>query len=229
MGNNQGVLYVVATPIGNAEDITLRACKVLSQVSLILSEHPIRTRQLLKKLNINPPEIMKLFVRNEARLAPQIIQKIKMGWDVAIVSDSGTPVISDPGFLLVKSAMEEGIRVVPVPGPSAVITALSCSGISPQPFVFEGFLPKKPGKRKKKIKEIASELRTVVFFESPYRVRRTLEELLEYAGPNRMCCVARELTKQHEEFIYGTIQQVLEVFKDKEPRGEFVIVLEGKK
>ncbi|HBT50447.1 MAG TPA: 16S rRNA (cytidine(1402)-2'-O)-methyltransferase, partial [Caldanaerobacter subterraneus] len=203
-----GTLYLCPTPIGNLEDITLRVLRVLSEVDLIAAED---TRQTLKLLNHY--EIKKSLVsyheHNKVTMGPKLIEKLKSGKSIALVTDAGTPSISDPGEELVRLCIQEGIKIVPLPGPTAAITALIASGLDTSSFVFEGFLPKKSKERREKLERISREERTTILYESPYRLKETLKELKEYIG-ERKVVVARELTKIHEEFIRGTVEEVLE-------------------
>jgi 16S rRNA (cytidine1402-2'-O)-methyltransferase len=222
---NTGTLYLVSTPIGNLEDITLRALRVLKEVELIAAEDTRRTRRLLRHYQISRPLISYHDHNKEAR-SPSLLEKLNSGKSLALVSDAGTPGISDPAFYLVRLAIQHGVPVVPVPGPSALISALIVSGLPPDRFAFEGFLPAKSGRRRRKLKTLAGEERTILFFESPYRLKRTLEDILEIMG-DRRATVARELTKKFEEVTRGTVTQLLEHYGEKKPRGEVVIVLTG--
>jgi 16S rRNA (cytidine1402-2'-O)-methyltransferase len=222
---NTGTLYLVSTPIGNLEDITLRALRVLKEVELIAAEDTRRTRRLLRHYQISRPLISYHDHNKEAR-SPSLLEKLNSGKSLALVSDAGTPGISDPAFYLVRLAIQHGVPVVPVPGPSALISALIVSGLPPDRFAFEGFLPAKSGRRRRKLKALAGEERTILFFESPYRLKRTLEDILEIMG-DRRATVARELTKKFEEVTRGTVTQLLEHYGEKKPRGEVVIVLTG--
>ncbi|MEQ2130202.1 16S rRNA (cytidine(1402)-2'-O)-methyltransferase [Caldanaerobacter subterraneus] len=221
-----GTLYLCPTPIGNLEDITLRVLRVLSEVDLIAAED---TRQTLKLLNHY--EIKKSLVsyheHNKVTMGPKLIEKLKSGKSIALVTDAGTPSISDPGEELVRLCIQEGIKIVPLPGPTAAITALIASGLDASSFVFEGFLPKKSKERREKLERISREERTTILYESPHRLKETLKELKEYIG-ERKVVVARELTKIHEEFIRGTVEEVLEKLGE-EVKGEIVIVIEGAK
>ncbi len=222
---NTGTLYLVSTPIGNLEDITLRALRVLKEVELIAAEDTRRTRRLLRHYQISRPLISYHDHNKEAR-SPSLLEKLNSGKSLALVSDAGTPGISDPAFYLVRLAIQHGVPVVPVPGPSALISALIVSGLPPDRFAFEGFLPAKSGRRRKKLQALAGEERTILFFESPYRLKRTLEDILEIMG-DRRATVARELTKKFEEVARGTVAHLLDHFEEKKPRGEVVIVLAG--
>lgn len=223
-------LYIVATPIGNLEDITLRAIRVLKEVDLVLCEDTRMTRRLLDKYEIKTPT-MSYHAQSRLSKVEKIFELLEEGKNLALVSDAGTPTISDPGVLLVSQIKEKfggDISVVPIPGPSAVISALSASGIPSSEFLFLGFLPHKKG-RETLFKEIAETKRTVAFYESPHRIMKTLESLNKYI-PERKVVVARELTKIHEEFPEGTLTELLEYFnKNKEKiRGEFVVIVGGK-
>lgn len=220
-----GVLYLVATPIGNLSDITLRSIEVLKQVDLIAAEDTRHAAILLNKYTINTP-VISYYEQNEERRSYELIEKLKTGAQIALISDAGTPLLSDPGYRLVQRAIEEKITVVPLPGASALLTALVAAGLPCHRFVFEGFLPKKKG-RQTLLKKLAEEERTIVLYESPYRVETTLTDLLNYCG-DRLCVCGRELTKLHEEFIRGRISEVLAHFQHQKPRGEFVIIVAGK-
>jgi len=223
--DEDGVLYVVSTPIGNLEDITLRALRVLKEAHLIAAEDTRKTGLLLKHFEIKN-RITSYHDYNKEKKTPFLMNELKSGKDVAIVSDAGTPGISDPCYFLVKKAIKEKIRIVPVPGSSALLSALVVSGLPTDRFVFEGFLPQKKSKRIKRIKELSSEKRTLIFFESPHRLIKTIENLREIFGQRRMV-VARELTKKFEEIIRGEITDVTTHLEKKRIRGEMVIVVEG--
>ncbi len=220
-----GKLYIVATPIGNLDDITFRAVEVLKQVDLIACEDTRRTKILLEKYGI-AKKLVSYYNYNERQKAEDLISELKSNKNVALVSDSGTPGISDPGYVLIKRAIEENIIVVPIPGPTALICALVASGLPMDEFVFVGFLPHKKGRRTK-LQELAQEERTVIIYESPHRILKTLNELLEYFG-DRQIAVAKELTKIHEEFFRGKISEVLKKLTPDKIKGEFVIVISGK-
>lgn len=223
---SSGKLYVVATPIGNLEDITLRALKVLREVDLIAAEDTRHTRKLLDRYRIKR-RMMSYHEHNERERAERIIKELKSGKNVALVSDSGTPAVSDPGYVLIRRCVEEGIEAIPIPGPSAFLAALSVSGLPVHRFVFEGFLPHKSGKRRNKLRRLAEEEGTIIFYESPHRLLKTLSDMLEILGDRRVV-IARELTKVHEEIFRGSIREALERFSTGEPRGEFTILVEGK-
>jgi len=220
-----GTLYLVSTPIGNLEDITLRALRVLKEADLIAAEDTRRTRLLLQRYQISRPMTSYHDHNKEAR-SPFLLDKLLQGKSVALASDAGTPGISDPAFYLVRLAIEHGVPVVPVPGPSALVSALIVSGLPPDRFAFEGFLPSKSGRRQSRLKALAREERTLLFFESPHRLKRTLEDILEVLG-DRRAAVARELTKKFEEIARGSVSQLLDHYGEKKPRGEVVIVLAG--
>ena len=219
-------LYIVPTPIGNLDDITLRAIDVLKQADYILAEDTRTTSFLLKHLGIEK----KLYSHhkfNEHATAASVAEAIGEGRTVALVSDAGTPGISDPGFLLVRTCVEAGIDVETLPGATALIPALVQSGFPCDRFCFEGFLPQKKG-RSKRLQERAEESRSIIFYESPYRVVKCLEQLSEVFGAERKVSVSRELTKKFEQTVRGSIAEVLVHFKEHEPKGEFVIVVSGK-
>ena len=218
-------LYVVPTPIGNLEDITLRAINVLKEVDFILAEDTRTTSHLLRHLGIEKP-MHSHHKFNEHATVARVAESIASGRNVALVSDAGTPGISDPGFLLVRKCVEEGIDVETLPGATALIPAVVQSGFPCDKFAFEGFLPQKKG-RMKRIQELAEEERTLVFYESPYRVVKCLEQFAEVMGMERRVAVVREITKKFEETVRGTLDEVIAHFKEHEPKGEFVIVVEG--
>lgn len=218
-------LYVVPTPIGNLEDITLRAINVLKEVDFILAEDTRTTSHLLRHLGIEKP-MHSHHKFNEHATVARVAESIASGRNVALVSDAGTPGISDPGFLLVRKCINEGIDVETLPGATALIPAVVQSGFPCDKFAFEGFLPQKKG-RMKRIQELASEERTLIFYESPYRVVKCLEQLAEVMGMERRVAVVREITKKFEETLRGTLEEVITHFKEHEPKGEFVIVVEG--
>ena len=219
-------LYIVPTPIGNLEDITLRAIRVLEEVDFILAEDTRTSSVLLKHLNINKP-LRSHHKFNEHATVLSVAEAIEAGRDVALISDAGTPGISDPGFLLVRTCIEAGIEVETLPGATACIPALVQSGFPCDRFCFEGFLPQKKG-RNKRLAELAEESRTIIFYESPFRVVKCLEQLIEHFGQERQVAVSREITKKFEQTVRGTLAQVLAHFKEHQPKGEFVIVLAGK-
>lgn len=218
-------LYIVPTPIGNLDDITLRAVKVLQQVDFILAEDTRTSSVLMKHLGIDK-HLRSHHKFNEHATVAAVADSIAEGRNVALVSDAGTPGISDPGFLLVRTCVEQGIEVETLPGATACIPALVQSGFPCDRFCFEGFLPQKKGRRKR-LAELAAEPRTIVFYESPYRVVKCLEQLAETFGPERMVSVSRELTKKFEQTVRGTLAEVVAHFRHQAPKGEFVIVLSG--
>jgi 16S rRNA (cytidine1402-2'-O)-methyltransferase len=220
-------LYLVPTPIGNLRDITFRAVEVLGSVGLVLAEDTRQTGKLLSHYNIRTP-LQSHHMFNEHKNVEAICAKIESGTTVALVSDAGTPGISDPGFLLVRSCIEKGIPVETLPGPTALIPALVNSGLPCDRFCFEGFLPPKKG-RTKKLTALEEESRTMVFYESPFRLVRALEEMAEHFGADRKASVSRELSKIYEENIRGTLTFLSEHYKNKPPKGEIVIVVAGKK
>ena len=226
MTEAKGKLYLVATPIGNMGDITIRALRTLSKASFIAAEDTRRTRKLLTRYKMSR-SLLSYHDFNKTRVAPEIIRRIASGEDVALVSDAGSPGISDPGFLLVKLAIAEGIDVVSIPGASSVICALQISGLPTHNFVFEGFLPRKKGKRRAKLESLKLEERTMVFFESPNRLRTTVAEMLEIFG-DRKIAICRELTKLFEEVLRTRLSQVEDLFSRRALKGEVVLVVEGK-
>ena len=222
----QGKLYLCATPIGNLDDITLRAVDVLREVDFILAEDTRTTSFLLRHLGIEK-KLHSHHKFNEHATVKMVAGSIAAGRNAALVSDAGTPGISDPGFLLVRTCVEAGIEVETLPGATALVPALVQSGFPCDRFCFEGFLPQKKG-RAKQLQSLADEERTMVFYESPYRVVKCLEQFAEVFGSERRVSVSRELTKKFEQTVRGTVAEVLEHFRTTEPKGEFVIVLAGK-
>lgn len=219
-------LYLVPVPIGNLKDITLRAIETLKEVDYILAEDTRTTGKLLKAHAIDTP--MKAFhAHNEHQTLHQWVEELEAGKKMAQVSDAGTPGISDPGFLLVRAALEAGIQVESLPGPSALLPALTASGLPCDRFVFEGFLPHKKG-RKTKLEALAKEERTIVLYESPYRIVKTLKQIESHFGPDRQVAIAREITKLYEEYLRGTAQEVRKQLEQGKPRGEFVLCIAGK-
>jgi 16S rRNA (cytidine1402-2'-O)-methyltransferase len=224
--NGPGSLYIVATPIGNLEDVTLRAIKVLKEVHLIAAEDTRRTKKLLQACQIATP-LTSLFEHNELKKSGALIAKILAGADVAYVSDAGTPGISDPGYLLIQEALAHDINIISIPGACAAIAALSISGLPTDSFVFHGFLPAKAGKRQHFIKSLADETKTMIFYESPHRLIATLQDLLAVLG-NRRVAVSRELTKIYEETARGTLSQIIDVWCGRVLKGEITLVVAGK-
>ncbi len=220
-------LYLIPTPIGNRGDITLRALETLKRVDGILAEDTRTSGLLLAHFEIKKP-LQSFHIHNEHKALEKLIERMQGGEVLALVSDAGTPGISDPGFLLVREAIKAGLTVECLPGPTALIPALVQSGFPTDRFVFEGFLPHKKGKQTM-LKRLAEEDRTVVVYESPHRLVKTLEEMKTLFGPDRRISVSRELTKVHEETVTGTMEEVLSHFSQKEVKGEIVIVIDGKK
>lgn len=220
------MLYVVATPIGNLEDVTLRALRVLREVDVIAAEDTRRTRKLLARYEIHTP-LTSYHEGNERAKAEALAQRLEAGESVALVSDAGTPTISDPGYRLVRAAADKGLPVTPVPGASAAVAALSVCGLATDRFVFQGFLPSRRGRRKEKLQELREDPRTAVYYEAPRRVRDTLSDMREVLG-DRAALVGRELTKAHEELLRGTLSELAERLDRDAPRGEFVIVVAGR-
>lgn len=224
-GREPGTLYLCATPIGNLKDVTLRALEVLKEVDVVAAESVQRTRRLFARHHIETP-LVSYREENRESAGRKILSLLEEGRDVALVSDSGTPGISDPGHHLVELCLESGFRVEPVPGPSAAIAALVVSGLPTRRFVFEGFLPRKRGPRRRALENLASETRTLVFYEGPSRVEETLRDMEEVLG-DRTMALARELTKKHEEVMRGTVSEVRGGIEGGRIRGEIVLVVEG--
>ena len=218
-------LYLVATPIGNMSDITERAVKVLSEADFIAAEDTRKTGLLLNRLGISS-ELISYYDHNKEEKGPKIIERIKNGESCALVTDAGTPAISDPGEDLVKIAIENGIRVISIPGACAAIAAITVSGLTAGRFVFEGFLPTDNKKRRERLVELARESRTVILYEAPHRIRKTLTELLNSLG-DRKISLCREMTKLNEEIIRTSLSAAIDYYAEKEPRGEYVLILEG--
>jgi len=220
-------LYIIPTPIGNLEDITLRALRILKEVNLILAEDTRTTGHLLKHYSIEN-KLQSHHLHNEHKTVEQITERIKAGETVALVSDAGTPAISDPGYMLVRECIKQGIKVDCLPGATAFVPALVNSGLDCESFVFYGFLPQKKG-RQTKLKELATESRTMILYESPYRLIKALEEFAQYLGDDRQISVSREISKMFEETKRGTAPELISYFSQKTVKGEIVIVVEGKK
>jgi 16S rRNA (cytidine1402-2'-O)-methyltransferase len=223
---SKGKLYVVSTPIGNLEDLTIRALSVLKSVDLVAAEDTRHSRKLLSAHGIAKPMLSFWSEREKARTA-DVLDRIRSGLSVALVSDAGTPGISDPGALLIREAIAEGVEVVPIPGPSALIVALSVSGLPSEEFTFIGFLPPRPSQRKRRLQELLHEPRTLIFYEAPHRVIEMLEDIRDVLG-DRSMSLSRELTKLHEETVRGTVSQVLERVSGRDAVGEYVAVVEGR-
>ncbi len=220
-------LIVVPTPVGNLEDMTFRAVRVLKEADLVLAEDTRTTGVLLKHFEIqNKMQSHHKF--NEHKTVEQLVARIKAGENIALVSDAGTPAISDPGFLLVRECVRQGVEVECLPGATAFVPALVTSGLPNEKFCFEGFLPQKKG-RQTRLNELASEYRTMIFYESPFRLVKTLTQFVEVFGAERQVSVSREISKLHEETVRGTLEEVVLHFSQNEPKGEFVIVLAGLK
>ena len=219
------MIYLIPTPIGNLEDITLRAIRLLKKVDLILAEDTRVSIKLLKHFEIGTP-LQSFHMHNEHKKVETVVEQLKNGKTVALISDAGTPGISDPGFLLVREALKEGVEVQCLPGPTALIPALVQSGIPCERFVFEGFLPPKKG-RQTRLEQMAIETRTQVFYESPHKLLKTLEQLVTYFGADRSIAVVREISKLYESTFRGNAQEGLDFFEAHPPKGEFVIVVEG--
>ena len=220
-------LYLVPTPIGNLEDMTFRAVKVLKEVDLILAEDTRTSGKLLKHFEIMTP-MQSHHMHNEHKMVVRIVERLKAGDAIALISDAGTPAISDPGFLLTRACIKNNITIECLPGATAFVPALVNSGLPNDKFVFEGFLPVKKG-RQTRLKFLAQEERTMIFYESPHKLIKTLTHFAEYFGADRKVSVSRELTKLYEETVRGTVTEMLSHFEKKAPKGEFVIVVEGRK
>lgn len=219
---NAGILYIVSTPIGNLKDITYRAVETLQNVSLIAAEDTRHSGILLKHYNIKTPQVS-YFEHNRFTRIPKIIETLKNGSDVAVITDAGTPGISDPAYKLVRAAIEDDIKIESIPGSSAILTALVSSGLPTDRFLFEGFIPSKKG-RKKRLETIKDDNATIIFFESPHRLGRTLKDIYEVLG-DRPAVLARELTKMYEEIIRGTVSELKTYFSQKPPKGECVLMI----
>ncbi|WP_346857098.1 16S rRNA (cytidine(1402)-2'-O)-methyltransferase [uncultured Draconibacterium sp.] len=224
--DKNGKLILVPTPIGNLQDITLRAITVLKEADILLAEDTRVSSKLLKHLEIDK-KLTAHHKFNEHKTAASIVSKIEQGNTVALISDAGTPAISDPGFLLVRACVEKNVEVECLPGPTALIPALAVSGLPTEKFVFEGFLPQKKG-RQTRLTVLAEEPRTMVFYESPYRLAKALAQFAEFFGAERRACVCRELSKMFEEVNRGTVTELQEYYTNNPPKGEIVIVVEGK-
>lgn len=218
-------LYLVATPIGNLEDITLRAIRVLKEADLIACEDTRQTQKLLNRFGIETPTIS-YHEHNEAARAAELLEKLKQGARIAVVTDAGTPGISDPGFRVALLAITSGISVVPVPGAAAFVTALAASGLAPEPVTFRGFLPPKSSARRRELEQVRASTHTEIFYEAPHRIQETLEDVVAALGSARQIVIARELTKIHEEFLRGMASEVLNTVKQRgEIKGEIVLLI----
>lgn len=220
----KGYIYLISTPIGNLEDITLRAINLLKEIDLIAAEDTRRTGILLKHYNIKT-RMESYHDHNKIKKTPFFLKKLNQGLSIGIVSDAGTPGISDPAFFLVREGIKQNIRIIPIPGATAAISALVASGLPTDRFVFEGFLPPKKG-RKKRLKQLTDETRTIILYESRYRLMKTLKDLYEFLG-NRTVSIGRELTKKFEEIIRGSLTNIIESLSKRNLKGEFVLVIKG--
>ena len=220
------ILYIVPTPVGNMEDMTLRAIRILKEADLVLAEDTRTSGVLLKHFDIRN-QLLSHHKFNEHGTSAAIVERLLAGQNVALISDAGTPGISDPGFFLVREAVRAGIEVQTLPGATAFVPALVSSGLPCDRFVFEGFLPQKKG-RQSRLEALRSETRTMVFYESPYRVLKALQQMAEVFGPERQASACREISKVHEESVRGSLQELIAHFTATEPRGEFVLVVAGK-
>jgi len=220
-------LYIIPTPIGNLEDITFRAIRILKEVNIVLAEDTRTSKKLFSHYNINTP-LSSFHMHNEHRVLNKWVDRIKNGETIALISDAGTPAISDPGFLLVRECVKENIEVDCFPGATAFVPALVNSALACEKFIFEGFLPVKKGRQTRLIL-LAEEERTMIFYESPHRIIKTLKQFSEYFGEERKVSVSREISKMFEETKRGNLMEVLQYFEEKKPKGEFVIIVEGKK
>lgn len=220
-----GTLYVVATPLGNLEDITLRALRILRDVSLIATEDTRTTARLLSHFEISTP-MLSYYEHNKMTRLERVMTALRQG-DVALVSEAGTPLLSDPGYELVRRAIEGGFELVSIPGPSALTTALSVSGLATDRFLFLGFLPRKPGERRRLLFELREQQATLIFFEAPHRLQATLADMVDIFGAERAMTVCREMTKLHEEIWRGSLTEALKEWTQRTPRGEFTLVVAG--
>ena len=219
-------LYLIPTPIGNMEDITLRTINILKEVEVVFCEDTRVTGQLLKNLNIKK-KLISNFEHNESKNQEKLLEYLNSGYDVGLVSDRGTPIISDPGYNLSKFAIEEGFNVVSLPGPTALIPALTSSGLNPMPFCFYGFLNSKDSQRKKELEELKNINMTIIIYEAPHRIKKTLKDIEKILGNNRKISISREITKKYEEIYRGTVSEL--ITENNEYKGELVIVIEGTK
>ncbi|BAZ47673.1 uroporphyrin-III C/tetrapyrrole methyltransferase [Nostoc sp. NIES-4103] len=226
MDTKPGKLYVVGTPIGNLEDMTFRAVRILQTVDLIAAEDTRHTGKLLQHFQVKTPQVS-YHEHNRSSRIPELLEHLGNGKAIAVVSDAGMPGISDPGYELVKACIAAGITVVPIPGASAVITALSAAGLPTDRFVFEGFLPAKGQQRREHLESLQTESRTLIFYESPHRLRETLQDLAQVWGSDRQIVLARELTKFYEEFWRGTIAEAIAHYNQRDPQGEYTLLVAG--
>lgn len=225
--STEATLYIVATPIGNLEDITLRALRILTHVEMIAAEDTRHTRKLLTHHGISRP-LMSYHDHNKVHQAARILALLQEGQSVALVTDAGTPGIADPAYYLLQVLLPHAIPIVPIPGPTAAIAALSVAGLPTDRFVFEGFLPVKSGRRRQRLEALRDEPRTIVLYESPHRLLKLLQELVEHLGEERRLVIARELTKRFEEVLRGTTASLLQTFQGRSIRGEFTLIIAGR-
>jgi 16S rRNA (cytidine1402-2'-O)-methyltransferase len=221
-----GTLYVVGTPIGNLEDMTFRAVRILQGVDIIAAEDTRHTGKLLQHFQVKTPQLS-YHDHNRSSRIPELLEHLSNSKSIALVSDAGMPGISDPGYELVKACVEAGILVVPIPGASAAITALSAAGLATDKFIFEGFLPAKSQQRRERLEFLATERRTLIFYESPHRLRETLQDFAQIVGSDRQIVLAREITKLYEEFWRGTVAEACSYYSQKEPQGEYTVMMAG--
>lgn len=226
MGIQAGSLYLVGTPIGNLEDISFRAVRTLQSVDVIAAEDTRHTAKLLRHFQIQTPQLS-YHAHNLHSRTPELLDRLRQGDAVALVTDAGMPGISDPGYELVKACAEAGISVIPIPGPTAAIAALTASGLPSDRFVFEGFLPAKGPSRRQRLEVLQAETRTLILYEAPHRLRQTLSDLTEALGSDRFITLARELTKLHEEYWRGTLASAIDHYRQQQPQGEFTLVIAG--
>ncbi len=222
MTHNSGTLYIVATPIGNLQDITYRAIEILKNTTFIAAEDTRKSKILLSHFNINKP-LISYFEHNEFKRIPQILKRINSGENCALITDAGTPAISDPAYKLIRNAIDQNIIIESVPGPSSVLTALTASGLPTDRFIFEGFLPPRKN-RKSRLLRLKNEVATLIFFENPKRLNRTLNDIHTYIG-DRPAVIAREMTKIHEEYLRGTVSQLISYTEENKMKGECVILI----
>lgn len=223
----ESVLYVIPTPVGNLEDMTFRGVRLLQEVDLILAEDTRTSGKLLKHFDITTP-MRSYHMHNEHKIVQDLVEDLKLNQRFALITDAGTPGISDPGYLLIKECIRHGIKIECLPGATAFVPALVSSGLTTNEFTFIGFLPVKKG-RQKKLKELENEARTMIVYESPHKLLKTLHDFVVYFGENRLVSVARELSKLYEEHVRGTLKETIEHFEEKKPKGEFVIIIDGSK
>ncbi|MCD8486907.1 MAG: 16S rRNA (cytidine(1402)-2'-O)-methyltransferase [Desertifilum sp.] len=221
-----GTLYIVGTPIGNLEDMTFRAIRILQSVGAIAAEDTRHTGKLLQHFQITTPQIS-YHEHNQQQRIPELLQRLRMGEDIAVVTDAGMPAIADPGYELIKASIAENIPVVPIPGANAAITAVCAAGLPTDRFIFEGFLPVKGKPRQERLAVLATETRTMILYESPHRLKQTLDDLAEGLGSDRAIVLGRELTKMHEEFWRGTVGEAIAHYSKVEPQGEFTLTIAG--